>query len=64
VVTALMKVDGISDVTVDVKKSTASVTYDPAKTGPEKLVAAFKDTKFSASKAEDPDKSDKNKKGS
>lgn len=52
-VTAFKKVDGVTDATVDFKKKTATVTYDPAKTSEEKVLGALKDTKFSASKPEE-----------
>jgi copper chaperone CopZ len=53
VVTAFKKAEGVSDASVNFDKKTATVTYDPAKTDPDKLVAALKDTRYTAAKAED-----------
>lgn len=46
---AAKKVDGVTEVTVNYEKGRAEVTYDPAKTTPEKIAAAI--TKHSGFKA-------------
>ena len=53
VVTAFKKADGVTDATVDFAKKIAVVTYDPAKTSPDKLVDALKGTKYTATKQEE-----------
>ena len=43
----LLKLDGVKAAKVDFKTGAAEVQYDPKKTTPEKLVAAFNDNKLS-----------------
>lgn len=52
---SLQKVSGVKSVKVDLDKNTATVSYDPAKTGPEALVQATADAGYrSALREENP----------
>lgn len=46
---AFLKVDGVMSADVDFSSGEARVTYDPARTSPEKFVDALKGTSFTAS---------------
>jgi mercuric ion binding protein len=63
VVTAFKKAEGVSDAKVDFAEKTATITYDPAKTTPEKLTEALKGTRYTAAKLDDKDKEKKDKTG-
>lgn len=52
-VTAYKKAEGVCDATVNFEKKTATITYDPAKTDPDKLLTAMKDARYTASKIEE-----------
>lgn len=52
-VTAFKKCEGVSEAKVDCKSAVATVTYDPAKTNPDNLLAALKGTKYTATKHEE-----------
>ena len=41
-------VKGVTDIVTDLKAQTVTVTYDPAKTSPEKIVEAFKGIGYTA----------------
>lgn len=43
---------GVTDIATDLKGQTVTVTYDPAKTNPEKIVSAFKKIGYTATKAD------------
>lgn len=43
---------GVTDITTDLKGQTVTVTYNPAKTNPEKIVKAFKKIGYTATKAD------------
>lgn len=43
---------GVTDITTDLKGQTVTVTYDPAKTSPEKIVKAFKKIGYTATETD------------
>lgn len=47
-VTAYEKAEGVTKVEVDYDKKLAVISYNPAKTSVEKLIAVLKGTKYSA----------------
>jgi len=50
VVTVYKQAEGVIDVAPDVKSATVTITYNAAKTDPDKLIKAMTDPKYTVSK--------------
>ena len=58
-VTAFKKFDGVTECKVDFKAKTATVDFDPSKTDKAKVIAALKETRFTAKLPEEKKKDEK-----